>query len=51
MQTVEPDKLKAAVAFNQARRAAEADMLDQDFILQVMDEEEMLHEEEQEDDV
>lgn len=47
--TVDADELKRAVAFNQTRRAAESDMLDPDFLIDVMTDEEMLHEEEQSD--
>ena len=51
MQSIDPAALKQALSFNQARRAAEADMIDPDFLIDIMQQEDMLHEEGGADDV
>lgn len=51
IQQTEANAIKEAIAFNQATRAAEAEMLDVDFLLSVMEDHETLHVEEQSEDV
>lgn len=51
IQTTDPVNIKQAMAYNQALRSAEADMLDVEHLLKVMADYKTLHVEEQSEDV